>query len=84
MQVKARFGHYWLSTMARTTMLVTYMRALGAHIGSNVFVDGMVIGDGVSMPEADLVFLGDNVTLNNQVRCCLLACDASLQNLSRL
>lgn len=66
MQVKARFGHYWLSTMARTPMLVTYMRVLGARVGRNVFIDGMVVGDGVSMPEPDLVFLGDNVTLNSQ------------------
>eukprot|EP00656_Telonema_subtile_P029217 TRINITY_DN3238_c0_g1_i15.p1 TRINITY_DN3238_c0_g1~~TRINITY_DN3238_c0_g1_i15.p1 ORF type:complete len:1754 (+),score=356.05 TRINITY_DN3238_c0_g1_i15:102-5363(+) len=66
MQKKARYGHYWLSGLARTPMLVGYLRLLGAHIGKNVFIDGMVIGDYVSMTEPDLVFLGDNVTLNNQ------------------
>lgn len=42
------------------------MRLLGATIGNGVYIDGMNIGDGVSMHEPDLVRVGNGTIFNNQ------------------
>ena len=52
--------------LARTPFLCSYMRLLGATIGNGVYIDGMNIGDGVSMHEPDLVKVGDGTIFNNQ------------------
>ena len=64
--LKVRYGHYWLNIFARTPLIVQYMRMLGAKIGDGVYIDGMNIGDGISMHEPDLVSVGEGTIFNNQ------------------